>query len=55
MRQLLPLPNTTGADAKNRTTPGMMYGQFAIFRELGFDSRVNPDRLAGELKWREYW
>jgi hypothetical protein len=29
--------------------------EFAIFRELGFDSRVSPDRLAGELKWQEYW
>jgi hypothetical protein len=29
--------------------------EFAIFQELGFDSRVNPDRLAGELKWQEYW
>jgi sulfur transfer protein SufE len=29
--------------------------EFAIFRELGLDSRVTPDRLAGELKWQEYW
>ncbi len=29
--------------------------EFAIFRELGFDSGVSPDRLAGELTWQEYW
>jgi hypothetical protein len=52
MRKFLPLPTTTGAGAKNRATAA---AEFAIFRELGFDSRVSPDRLAGELKWQEYW
>ena len=29
--------------------------EFAIFEVLGPESRVSPDRLAGELKWQEYW
>jgi len=29
--------------------------EFAIFRVLGPESRVNPDRLAKELSWQEYW
>jgi hypothetical protein len=29
--------------------------EFALFRELGFDSRMSPEGLAGELKWQEYW
>ena len=29
--------------------------EFAIFRVLGPESRVSPDRLAKELKWQEYW
>jgi hypothetical protein len=29
--------------------------EFAIFRVLGPQSRVTPDRLAQELVWQEYW
>jgi len=29
--------------------------EFAIFRVLGPESRVSPDRLAKELTWQEYW
>lgn len=29
--------------------------EFAIFRVLGPQSRVSPDRLANELNWQEYW
>ena len=29
--------------------------EFAIFWVLGAASRVNPDRLANELTWQEYW
>ena len=29
--------------------------EFAIFRVLGPQSRVSPDRLAGELNWQSYY
>jgi hypothetical protein len=29
--------------------------EFAIFRVLGPESRLSPDRLAQELKWQEVW
>ena len=29
--------------------------EFAIFWLLGAASRLNPDRLARELTWQEYW
>src|SRR4051794_12015656 len=28
---------------------------FAIFNVLGPASRLSPGKLAGELKWQEYW
>src|SRR5436305_652632 len=28
---------------------------YAIFRVLGPESRVSPDRLAKELNWQPYW
>ncbi|HEY1242038.1 MAG TPA: hypothetical protein VGF16_15855 [Bryobacteraceae bacterium] len=29
--------------------------EYAIFRVLGPESRISPDRLAKELTWQEYW
>lgn len=29
--------------------------EFAIFRELGPESRVSPDRLVSQLSWQAYW
>ena len=29
--------------------------EFAIFRQLGFESRLTPDRLEQELSWEPYW
>ena len=29
--------------------------EYAIFRVLGTESRISPDRLAQELTWQPYW
>ncbi|HUA61179.1 MAG TPA: hypothetical protein VML19_20610 [Verrucomicrobiae bacterium] len=29
--------------------------EFAVFRTLGGDAPVNPERLARDLAWQEYW
>jgi hypothetical protein len=33
----------------------LVAAEFAVFRVLGHDSLVSPDRLAKELNWQEYW
>ena len=33
----------------------LMAAEFAVFSVLGSGSPLSPDRLANDLKWREYW